>query len=151
MERHETMKVCLDEIFTFGESSDNDDRQKQYMKFFEIITSLMVAMKYYDFELETPTLREILKYFKIGKMNFSSKDDSLDSKKIKEIQEIVFETVYEYICERQMDLLFRIDWHLPMINIKHFSDHFKRIMSKIPKKNGANDEQETFKRYEVSS
>lgn len=80
----------------------------------------MVAMKYYDFELETPTLREILKYFKIGKMNFSSKDDSLDSKKIKEIQEIVFETVYEYICERQMDLLFRIDWHLPMINVKHF-------------------------------
>ena len=120
MERHDTMKVCLDEIFTFGESNENEDRQKQYMAFFEIITCLMIAMKYYDFELETPTLREILKYFKIGKMNFSSKDDSLDSKKIKEIQEIVFETVYEYICERQMDLLFRIDWHLPMINVKHF-------------------------------
>jgi len=57
----------------------------------------MVAMKYYDFELETPTLREILKYFKIGKMNFSSNDDSLDSQKIKDIQDIVFETVYEYI------------------------------------------------------
>lgn len=31
MTRHETMKVCLDEIFTFGESPDNAERQKQYM------------------------------------------------------------------------------------------------------------------------
>lgn len=54
-------------------------------------------MKYYDFELEAPTLRQILKYFRIGKMNFTSKDDSIDSEKIKDIQEIVFETVYEYI------------------------------------------------------
>lgn len=62
-----------------------------------MIASLMVAMKYYDFELEAPTLRQILKYFRIGKMNFTSKDDSMDSEKIKDIQEIVFETVYEYI------------------------------------------------------
>lgn len=95
--RYTTMKVCLDEIFSFGESPDNTERQKQYMRFFEMISCLMVAMKYYDFELETPTLRHILKYFKVGKMNFSSKDDSLDSEKIRDIQEIVFETVYEYI------------------------------------------------------
>lgn len=91
------MKLCLDEIFTFSESAEGNDRQKQYMYFFEMITSLMIAMKYYDFELETPTLREILKYFKIGKMNFANKEDSLDTEKIKEIQDIVFETVYEYI------------------------------------------------------
>ena len=54
-------------------------------------------MKYYDFELETPSLRHILKYFKVGKMNLTLKDDSLDSDKIRDIQEIVFETVYEYI------------------------------------------------------
>ena len=119
--RHETMKEWLDEIFKFGEASDNEERHQQYLKFFEVITCFMVAMKYYDFELETPTLRDILKYFKIGKMNFSNKEDSLDKKKIKEIQAIVFETVYEYIWERQIDLLFRIDWKLPIINIKHFS------------------------------
>lgn len=95
--RYETMKVCLDEIFTFGESPDNAERQQQYMCFFEMISCLMVAMKFYDFELETPTLRHFLKYFKVGKMNFSSKEDSLDSEKIREIQEIVFETVYEYV------------------------------------------------------
>lgn len=133
--RYTTMKVWLDEIFTFGETPDNNERQKQYMCFFEIITCLMVAMKYYDFELETPTLRHILKYYKVGKMNFTSKDESLDSEKIRDIQEIVFETVYEYVCERQMDLLYRINWKIPMINIKHFIDHYKRILPVFDKKN----------------
>lgn len=108
--RYQSMKSCLDEIFSFGEDKDSAERQKQYMCFFEIIACLMVSMKYYDFELETPTLRHILKYFKVGKMNLSSKDDSLDTEKIRDIQEIVFETVYEYICERQMDLVFRVEW-----------------------------------------
>ena len=127
------MKSWLDEIFSFGDSADNEERQKQYMWFFEIISWLMVAMKFYDFELNTPSLRHILKYFKVGKMNLSSKDDSLDSEKIRDIQEIVFETVYEYIWERQMDLLFRIDWKLPMINIKHFVDHYRRILPEFDK------------------
>lgn len=135
--RYTSMKVCLDEIFSFGESPDNVERQKQYMCFFEIIACLMVAMKYYDFELETPSLRHILKYFKVGKMNFSSKDDSLDSEKIRDIQEIVFETVYEYVCERQMDLLFRINWKIPMITVKHFVDHYKRILPDFDKKDEA--------------
>ena len=127
------MQAWLDEIFSFGESNDNEERQKQYMWFFEIISWMMVAMKFYDFELETPSLRHILKYFKVGKMNLSSQDDSIDSDKIRDIQEIVFETVYEFIWERQMDLLFRINWKIPMINIKHFVDHFKRILPEFDK------------------
>ena len=94
--RYESMKVCLDEIFSFGNSKENKERYSQYVSFFEMLTCLMVAMKYYDFELETPCLRKILKYFKIGKMNYNQ-DDSMDSRKVREIQEIVFETVYEYI------------------------------------------------------
>lgn len=93
----------------------------------------MVAMKFYDYELMTPSLRQILKYFKVGKMNLSSKDDSIDSEKIRDIQEIVFETVYEYICERQMDLMFRVDWKMPMITIKHFVDHFRQILPEFDK------------------
>lgn len=131
--RYETMKSWLDEIFSFGDDLDNAERQKQYVWFFEIIAWLMVSMKYFDFEIETPTLRHILKYFKVGKMNLSSDDDSLDSDKIREIQEIVFETVYEYICERQMDLVFRIDWIIPMVTIKHFVDHYKRILPMFEK------------------
>jgi hypothetical protein len=57
----------------------------------------MVAMKYYDFEIETPTLRDILKHFKVGKMNFNIKESSLSTDKILEFQQVVFETVYEYI------------------------------------------------------
>lgn len=32
-----------------------------------------------------------------------------------------------------MDLLFRIDWKIPMITIKHFVDHFKRILPEFDK------------------
>jgi hypothetical protein len=94
--RYQTMKVCLDEIFSFSENAESCAKQKQYLRFFEMIASLIIAMKFYDFELEAPSLRQVLKYFKIGKMNFTTSDDSLDSEKIKDIQEIVFETVYEY-------------------------------------------------------
>jgi hypothetical protein len=116
--RYQTMKVWLDEIFSFSENAESCEKQKQYLWFFEMIASLIVAMKFYDFELEAPSLRQVLKYFKIGKMNFTTNDDSLDSEKIKDIQEIVFETVYEYTWERQMDLWFRINWKIPMITMK---------------------------------
>ena len=91
------MKSCLDEIFSFGDDKDSVERQKQYICFFEMLACLVVSMKYFDFETEAPTLRHILRYYKVGKMNLSSKDDSLDSEKIRDIQDIVFETVYEYI------------------------------------------------------
>ena len=94
----------------------------------------MIAMKYYDFEIETPTLRDILKHFKVGKMNFNIKESSLSTEKILEFQQVVFETVYEYIWERQMDLLSRINWQIPIITVKHFIDHYKRILPVFDKK-----------------
>jgi len=93
-----------------------------------------LSNRYYDFEDSTPQLIDILRYFKVGKMNFSMKDDSLSSEKIRDIQNIVCETVYEYICERQVDLLYRINWAIPVIWVKHFIDHFKRILPVFDKK-----------------
>lgn len=33
-----------------------------------------------------------------------------------------------------MDLLYRINWKIPMINVKHFIDHYKRILPAFDKK-----------------
>lgn len=34
-----------------------------------------------------------------------------------------------------MDLLYRINWNIPIINTKHFIDHFKRILPVFDKRN----------------
>jgi hypothetical protein len=62
------------------------------------------------------------------KLNVKIKSDLKELDEIDDLQEIIIEIIYEYICEKQTEIIFKINWKMQIINPKHFIDHFIRIL-----------------------
>ena len=119
---------ALDELFTFGEGEEGKKKIRQYEKFFIMLSWLTIAIKYYEHERASPGVMHILKFFCMEKLKVKIKTPIKELEEIEDVQEIIVEIIYEYICEKQAEILFRINWKLQIVNIKHFVDHFIRIL-----------------------
>ena len=136
---HDFEKNCilenktLAELFKFGEGEAGEKKWVQYEKFFEILSCLAIAIKYYEHERVSPGVIHILKYFRMEKLNVEIKSDLEELKEIEDLQEIILEIIYEYICEKQTEIIFKIHWKLQIVNVKHFIDHYVKILPDFKK------------------
>ena len=65
----------LEEIFSFGEGEAGDKKTMQYSKFFDILSWLAIAIKYYEHERVSPGVIHILRFFRMEKLNVKIKAD----------------------------------------------------------------------------
>lgn len=123
------MKKELDDIFTFGDSDEEITRKMKYVKFFEAMASMLLVMKFIDSEKNSPKTFDLLKFYWAEKLNLDIKNtkitDSLEYKKKK------IELLYEYVCEKQLEILFKLDWKFQTVSICHFLDHYKRLLPSV--------------------
>ena len=118
----------LDELFIFAEGEENDKKTKQYEKFFQILSCLAISIKYYEHEKLSPGVMHILKYFWMEKLNVKIKSQIKELEEVEDLQEIIVEIIYEFIWEKQTEIMFKIDWKIQTLWVKHFIDHFVRIL-----------------------
>ena len=62
------------------------------------------------------------------KLHVKIKIDEEDLKNIEDLSDLVLDIIYEYILEKQTEILFKINWKMQIVNPKHFVDHFIRIL-----------------------
>lgn len=98
-----------------------------------MLSCLTIAIKFYEHERISPGVVHILKYFRMEKLQVTIKSDLKELEEVEDLQEIIFEIVYEYICEKQTEILFKINWKLQVVDVKHFIDHFIRILPDFKK------------------
>ncbi|CAI2383183.1 unnamed protein product [Moneuplotes crassus] len=121
----------LSDLFIFGEGATGEKKLMQYEKFFDMLSCLTISIKYYEHERESPGVRHILKFFRIEKLVVKIKTDEPEIKKMTDLSELIFDIIYEYICEKQTEILFMINWKMQIINPKHFINHFVRILPSL--------------------
>ena len=100
----------------------------QYEKFFQMLSWLAIAIKYYEHEKLSPGVMHILKYFWMEKLKVKIKSNIKELEEVEDLQEIIVEIIYEFIWEKQTEIMFKIDWKLQIVCVKHFIDHFVRIL-----------------------
>ena len=110
----------LKELFIFGEGEAGDKKCDQYEKFFEILSWLAISIKYYEHERMSPGVMHILKFFRMERLNVKIKADVDELAEIDDMQEIILEIIYEYIWEKQTEIIYKIDWKMQIVNTKHF-------------------------------
>mmetsp|Transcript_1071 Transcript_1071/g.1060 ORF Transcript_1071/g.1060 Transcript_1071/m.1060 type:complete len:127 (-) Transcript_1071:372-752(-) len=103
----------------------------QYGKFFDILSCLTICVKYYEHERESPGLIHILKFFRMEKLAVKIKTEEPEIKNMTDISSLILDIIYEYICEKQMEILFRINWKMQIVNPKHFIDHYIRVLPSL--------------------
>ncbi|CAI2378498.1 unnamed protein product [Moneuplotes crassus] len=121
----------LKDLFIFGEGEAGDKKLMQYGKFFDILSCLTICVKYYEHERESPGLIHILKFFRMEKLAVKIKTDEPEIKNMTDISSLILDIIYEYICEKQMEILFRINWKMQIVNPKHFIDHYIRVLPSL--------------------
>jgi len=42
--------------------------------------------------------------------------------------ELLIGIIYEYIWEKQTEIMFRVDWKMQIVSVKHFIDHFTKVL-----------------------
>lgn len=104
------------------------NKTMQYEKFFQMLSCLAIAIKYYEHEKLSPGVMHILKYFWMEKLKVKIKSNIKELEEVEDLQEIIVEIIYEFICEKQTEIMFKIDWKLQIVWVKHFIDHFVRIL-----------------------
>jgi hypothetical protein len=123
------LKNDLPDVFVFGDSDEENLRKMKYVKFFEAMASMLLVMKFIDSEKNTPKTFDLLKFYWAEKLNLDIKNtkivDSSDYKKMK------IKLLYEYVCEKQLEILFKLDWKFQTISVCHFLDHYKRLLPDV--------------------
>ena len=114
----------LEELFIFGEGEAGDKKCEQYERFFEMLSCLALSIKYYEHERMSPGVIHILKFFRMERLNVKIKADMEELQEIEDLQEIILEIIYEYICEKQTEIIYKIDWRMQIVNVKHFIGEF---------------------------
>ena len=72
----------------------------------------------------SPGVIHILKFFRMERLNVKIKAEMEELEEIDDLQEIILEISYEYICEKQTEIIYKIDWRMQIVNVKHFIGKF---------------------------
>lgn len=48
-----------------------------------------------------------------------------------DLSDLILDIIYEYICEKQTEILFKVNWKMQVVNPKHFIDHFVRVLPSL--------------------
>lgn len=118
----------LKDLFIFGEGEAGKKKLMQYGKFFNMLSCLAISIKYYEHERESPGVIHILKFFRMEKLVVKIKTDEPEIKKMTDLSDLILDIIYEYICEKQTEILFQVNWKMQIVNPKHFIDHYIRIL-----------------------
>ena len=72
-------------------------------------------------------------FFRMEKLNVKIKSDLKELEEVDDMQDIILEIIYEYISEKQTEILFKIHWKMQIVNVKHFIDHYVRLLPDFKK------------------
>lgn len=123
----------LHDLFIFGEGEEGEKKWRQFNKFFEILSCLTISIKYYEHERMSPGLIHILKFFRLEKLNVKIKAELEELQEIDDMQQIILEIIYEFIWEKQTEIIYKVNWKMQIVTVKHFIDHFIRILPDFKK------------------
>jgi hypothetical protein len=71
----------------------------------------------------------LLKFYWAEKLNLKIKNWKIkDSKDYKDKK---IKLLYDYVCEKQLEIWFKLNWKIQTISISHFLDHYKRLLPDI--------------------
>jgi hypothetical protein len=124
-------KHKLEDLFVFSTGEEEDQRKYKYSKFFDSLACVMIITKYNESDKNSPKGLDLLKFYWAEKLNLEIKDwKGLDQHSIA-YKKAKIELLYNYLWDKQIEILFDLDWKIQTVSVSHFLDHYKRLLPSV--------------------
>ena len=104
-------KRKLEDIFDFTKVSNGKDKWARYETFFEAVACIVICIKFYEHEKESPFTKEILEFFEIENLAPLVKCDTSNDSLVDEKH--VIDVLYDFVCAKQLEILLKIEFKIP--------------------------------------
>lgn len=114
-QRYTDLDVQLTDLFDFAQISSGQEKCARYETFFKAVACIIISIKFYEYEKESPLTKEILEFFEIDNLcPLMKKKDEHDSL-IDETK--VIDVIYDYVLSKQLEILLKIDFKISPVNL----------------------------------
>lgn len=104
-------KKKLEDLFDFTKVSNGKDKWIRYETFFEAVACIVISIKFYEHEKESPFTKEILEFFEIENLTPIIKWNTVNDSLVDEKQ--VIDMLYEFVWAKQLEILLKIEFKIP--------------------------------------
>lgn len=89
----------------------------KYETFFEAVTCIIIWIKFYEHEKESPLTKEILEFFDIENLAPLLIKKPGDESTGTPSEEVVIDVLYDYVWIKQIEILLKIDFKIWAVNL----------------------------------
>ena len=125
------IKKQLEDLFVFGTSEEEHQRKMKYVKFFEALAAMLVVINFVESDKTSPGVLDLLKYYWAEKLNLEIKDCKVKDQHSIDYKKEKIEILYDYVWEKKLEIMFKLDWKLQTVSVTHFLDHYKRLLPEV--------------------
>jgi hypothetical protein len=116
----DTTKSCrnkqkLEDLFDFSKISGGKERCERYQSFFEAVACIIIGIKFFEYEKESPLTREILEFFEIDTLAPLLINRPIGTRVVTD--EMTIEVLFEFIFAKQIEILVKIDFKISPVNL----------------------------------
>lgn len=108
-------KQTLDQLFDFSIMSGGKEKCDRYQSFFDAVAWIVISIKFFEHEKESPLTKEILEFFELDNLA------PILIKKPKGVQivtdEMAIDVLFQFIFTKQIEILLKIDFKISSVSL----------------------------------